>query len=203
MLAQAAISIANTQRRVYARVLGSIQKRGNSKLPIHLTKSKRDASYEVTVVDQFYQLGQQSFAHHGSIAMWERPMKTGKPGRPEAVDISLFNKRNPGDSEESRLEFGVYTKAKLERDAKKLHKLSSNALPDYKKISNYLILWEDRRTPLTAGSVEKWLKKCQDHAGSVSTTAMTVTTRVVSSVDLFCEDLRSPRVCDVAIFSVN
>lgn len=205
MLAQAAISIANTQRRILDHVLARIQKDGNAHLPATLRSSKRHHSYEVTVVDQFYQLGQQSFAHHGSVAMWERPVHDAKSGRqeqrgrPSSVDISLFNAKK---GEESRIEFGVYSKDKLKKDAKKLAALSEYKVDKYPNISNYVILWDDRRTPLTKDKVVEWSKKCEKAAKDASTKTYTVKLQLVSSADLFCEDTSQPRVSDVALFSI-
>ncbi len=44
-------------------------------------------------------------------------MLTGAAGRPKAIDVALFNARR---REETRLEFGEYTRPKLRDDAAKL-----------------------------------------------------------------------------------
>lgn len=65
MLIQAATLIADIRRRIDDFANRST----HSRTPPGLARFKRDQSYEVTVVDNFYQLGQQSFAHHGTSAM--------------------------------------------------------------------------------------------------------------------------------------
>ncbi|MBM7331362.1 hypothetical protein JS562_51680 [Agrobacterium sp. S2] len=200
MLTQAAISIANTERRVLDRVGNSIREKNKTLLPSSVD-SERTSAYEVTVVDLFYQLGQQSFAAHGSAPIWERPFKTGKRGRPKAVDVALFRHSH---HEETRIEFGAYSKSKLKKDAKKLRDLTGSPLiPGISSVSNYAILWNERDTRLTAASVNQWTLNCEADAASASSTSMVVTLEMTSSVDLFSEVASQYRVADVAIFSVT
>jgi hypothetical protein len=191
MLTQAALSIVNTQRRVLDR--------DAMQLSPGLRASKRDASYEVTVVDQFYQLGQRHFERRGISAMWERPFRTGERGRPTAVDISLFYE---SEEREVRVEFGRYTKAKLKSDAKKLLALDAETEAGFTNIINYLVLWEERSSALTRGALRGQLERFRGHAENVSDHDMLVELLMASSVDLFAERHDQHRVADIGLFRV-
>lgn len=200
MLAQAAISIANTQRWALDRVLRSLQTENATALP-ESADSERTHAYEVTVVDTFVQLGQQSFAAHGSTPMWERPLRTGKRGRPKAIDVSLFNK---GNSEESRIEFGMHEPGKLAEDAQKLLGSVGDALIDYHQwVRNYIIIWRERGEPNTQSNARAWVKLCEEEAKAVITPLGTVALLIASSVDLFAEEAKQHRVADVALYEAT
>ncbi|RKE60510.1 hypothetical protein [Microbacterium sp. AG238] len=192
MLTQAALSIVNTQRRVLDR--DALQ------LGVGLRPSKRDAAYEVTVVDQFYQLGQRHFERRNISAMWERPFLTGQRGRPTAVDISLFYE---GKGREVRVEFGRYTKEKLRSDAKKLNALTTQVEPGYGNVVNHLVLWEERATSLTRIALLAQLERFRRQATEVSSPTMLVEVLMASSVDLFAEQHDQHRVIDVGLFKVT
>ncbi|MDO5069586.1 MAG: hypothetical protein Q4D78_05205 [Neisseria zoodegmatis] len=142
LITLAALSIANTERRLAEYFL-----RKNESIPNHI-ESKKEA-YEVSVVENFYKLGQQNFALHGSIPIWERriniPAGQNTTSENFSIDISLFH---PIRREESRIEFGFYKKDKLKSDTNKLIKLHNLKDSGFENINNFIILWtEDKRPP--------------------------------------------------------
>jgi hypothetical protein len=210
MLTEAAISVTNVRRwaarrieettlaRAATRASGQGKPPAGSAVPPEVAEKAKTRQYEVSVVDEFVQLGAQSFAAHGTEAVWERPILTGRKGRPKAVDVALFN---GGRSEESRLEFGEYTVKKLKDDAKKLASLPQDG---ELKITNYLILWRIREDTLTNKSVKAWLKTCEDDAAAASESgSFLVKVRLVSSQDLFVAESNKKRTIETAIFSVD
>lgn len=228
MLTQAAISIANTRRRIAEHVLSGATVKPGTKhgIPVGLFGKGKGSAYEVTVVDQFFQLGQQSFALHGSVAMWERgidsPSSSQKVSYKKSIDICLFNLAK---AEESRIEFGFYTTSKLQEDAQKLIDLSSVVETDYPTVSSYLILWSENVNPSVRGRptarsllgtqqvptgtqriAEQWRAKFVKEALSVSNKLRggSVELRVCSTVDLFSEKtgIDSKRMAHVALFQV-
>lgn len=141
-------------------------------------------------------LGAVSFAAHGSEAVWERSFPTGKKGRPLSVDVCLFNaKRN----EEARVEFGVYTLAKLRSDAKKLAVDLSAAEPH--KVSNFVMLWRTREKGVVVTSTT-WRDTCIRDAKAASTPTHEVKMEVASEQDMFVARSADRRKVQVALFSV-
>lgn len=102
LITLAALSVSNTERRLTEYFLDNEA----SIKPIREKLKSKEESYEVSVVENFYKLGQANFALHGSIPIWERAIQK------KSIDISLFNIKN---KEESRIEFGFYSKKKLKR----------------------------------------------------------------------------------------
>lgn len=226
MLTQAAISIANTRRRIHESLLAqaAVRTKAGRSLPVGLDLDARTHSYEVTVVDQFYQLGQQSFALHGSVGMWERPVSSAagahlRHRREQSIDMVLFN-RDKG--EEARLEFGFYKKSKLGKDAQKLINLSVSYQVGYPLQSRYLILWVENQRPESRGRPPKtprpnphgigqladlWRDRWVQDAAAVSTRLVdgSVALKVASSIDLFSEKAATPskRLAHVGLFQVD
>lgn len=192
MLAQAAISIANTERRVLDR----------DAPPTVEGQVSKGASYEVTVVDRFYQLAQRSFASRGLGAVWERRFPTGQRGRPKSIDISLFGPSCPGSdvSVETRIEFGLYSSDKLRDDAVKLHELRKEVTEGYHEIRNLLILWEEDGGRMTANTLQDRLSRMKRDCTAISSPAVSLV--MVSGVDLFSESEDAHRVAYVGLFRV-
>ncbi|ODT25805.1 MAG: hypothetical protein ABS64_00880 [Microbacterium sp. SCN 69-37] len=151
--------------------------------PTAAATAKRD-QYEVTVVDEFIQAGGASFAFHGSVPIWERQVKhrASGSGRNPSIDVSLFN---AGKSEESRIEFGYYTAVKLKSDASKLFKLRTFGVPKGVAISNYLLLWQFVKKPLTNQLANSWLQTACADASSASASGYTVQVQVTACQDVF------------------
>lgn len=198
MLTQAAISVANTERRVLER--------DAPVLPLAISESKRKSAYETSVVENFFRLGFRHFERHGSVAMWERPYLTGLRGRPEATDISLFDSAN---GLETRIEFGDYSFSKLLGDAEKLSRLASTSDPAYPSIVNYVVLWEELSKKLTERAIRDWRRRATDDAARVSASVpksqpgATASLLLVSGVDLFSEVAGRHRIALVAMFAIQ
>lgn len=192
MLAQAAISIANTERRVLDRdALAAVQ-----------GAMSKGASYEVTVVDRFYTLAQRSFQARGMGAVWERRFATGGRGRPKSIDVSLFgpDKSKPPVLKETRLEFGLYSRTKLQDDATKLYELRQTTTGLYNTVRNLVILWEEADERMTAATLQARLGQMMSDAQDLS--PMTVQLMMVSGVDLFTEAEDLHRTAYVGLFQV-
>lgn len=167
-------------------------------LPSSLSAKERTRAYEVSVVDEFHRLGQRTFERHGLSAMWERPILTGRRGRPESIDIALFD---AADKTETRLEFGVYSAAKLKDDSEKLARLSAITLDDFPRTEGFVLLWSETRSlSNTAKELANASGRLTDAAGRVSSAS--VTHLATSSIDLFSSELDKPRVAVVGAFCV-
>jgi hypothetical protein len=203
MLTQAALTIANTERRVLDRdapqgVPATVQSR---------LSDESNNSYEVTVVDRFYTLSQRAFERRGQQALWERtfPKATTvaeRRGRRKSIDISLFDAHG---KRETRLEFGFFTAAKVQQDAAKLHELARSTVPGYDKPpKNYLIHWlelADEKLTRAMDARKKTFADAAD-AASATTSGYKVDMRVASGVDVFSETKSKSRVTYVALFEV-
>lgn len=104
MLLQAAIEIANAER--WALEIG------DAPAPPSLQQTLRRSAYEVTVVDVLHRVARRYFDQHGYRAVWERAFLTGQRGRPESVDISLFESAT---GSETRIELGPLHKDEAQR----------------------------------------------------------------------------------------
>lgn len=200
MLTEAAISLTNVQRWAQEYVLDVARIRsgvGASVAPPDARERAKVVQYEVSVVDQFVQLGAQSFALQGTEALWERTFPTGKRGRPPAVDVALFNARR---REESRLEFGFYSRSKLRADAEKLG--ADLPITGDLIVTNYLLLWRMLAVP-NRGRNNSWRDECEEAALRASTSTYTVGLRVWSRQDLFVPEPGRSRLLEVAILSVE
>ena len=199
MLTQAAVTITNVERWAQERTLEIAAERGGtyeSVVPPDVRVSAKRLQYEVSVVDEFLRLAAHSFALNGSEAVWERPFRTGVRGRPPTIDVALFNARR---REESRIEFGYYSKAKLRDDARKLADLP---VEGGLRVTNYLILWRLRSSPLYKNSVQ-WRDECLADAAEVSDGRCSVELRVASSQHVFVAKPNDDGVVDVGLFSVH
>lgn len=210
MLTEAAISVTNVRRWAQKRMEETAAARAVTKskqhpkepyyasvVPAAVSERAKARQYEVSVVDEFVQLGAQSFAAHGTEALWERPIIRRGSGRPKSIDVSLFNSKR---GEESRLEFGDYSRSKLQKDAAKLANIRHfNGL----KVTNYLILWRFQEVALTHASINAWRDLCINDARRASSARQDVRARVVSGQDLFVAIEDSNRVLEVALFSVD
>ena len=170
-----------------------------------MAESKRQTAYETSVVDHFYRLGYRHFERRQVVAMWERPMLTGQRGRPEAVDIALFDAQ---EATETRIEFGEYKRSKLRDDSRKLARLHRQAEPDYSTVISYLILWHEIVAKLTESRVKAWLNTvrtdaAQVTAGTLADIGAGVVPQLVSAVDLFSERAGQHRIALVGLFSVR
>lgn len=191
MLTQAAISVANTQRWALSW-----------DLPPGVASQGRGAAYEVTVVDQFHQLGQRYFANRNETAVWECPFPTGGVGRPPAVDVVLYN--NDGTIK-TRLEFGIFTPKKLKDDAEKLHKMAARFLKENPKARNFVVLWHEERRKLSDVRIQTQVTQFADAATKAiaAIPGMGIALGLASGVDLFAAEKESHRVIYVAIFEVT
>jgi hypothetical protein len=182
-----------------ANITRWILERDALELPKELSQSERKHAYEVTVVDEFHRLAQRSFERQEVAAMWERPMLTGARGRPEAIDIALFDK---GQGVESRLEFGLFTVGKLRSDAEKLASLSTRTLPSFSAIENYVLLWLERTTkPNSDAELRRNAKGFSEAAAKVE--GARVEHVLTSAVDLFSSEINEPRVATIGLFEVT
>lgn len=201
MLAQAALTIANTERRVLHR---------DAPKGLGLADSRLDAeannSYEVTVVDRFFTLSQRAFERRGQIALWERTIP--KPadakerrGSRKSIDISLFHEIS---ATETRLEFGFFSPKKLAADASKLHELRGSLADGYSRTKNYLVLWMELADEKLAKKINDRKKAFSEaaEAANASATGYEVTLRLASGVDVFSESKNKSRVTYVALFEV-
>lgn len=201
MLTQAAITLTNVQRWAQRRTLQIASERSGeveaTVVPAAIRDAAKTKQYEVSVVDAFIQLGAQSFALHGSEAVWERPFLTGGRGRPVAVDVALFNAAR---SEESRLEFGEYSRRKLSDDSRKLARLP---IDGGLRVTNYLILWRLGPGPLNKTS-NVWRDECVQAATAAAAEGeYDVQLRVASSQHVFVATPNADAVADVGLFSVH
>lgn len=192
MLLQAAISIANTERWALER--------GEQTAPPALTGLLRHDAYEVTVVDHFHRIARRHFERADLRAVWERPLQTGTPGRPPSVDVALFDSLG---GLETRIELGLYTKAKLRSDATKLHGLAAKTLQGYASVVNHVVLWEVKSSRLTDAEANKSMTKFKADAVAVSADAFSVTPLLASAVDLFVVEARRHRHAVVGLFDVT
>jgi len=202
MLLQAAVSLTNVDRWLQQRTIELAIETKNmaaSIVPTRVRDAAKREQYEVSVVDEFVRLGAQSFAMRGSEVVWERPFHTGRPGAPPAVDVSLFH---AGRDEESRIEFGFYSRPKLQRDAQKLLALSPNR--STKVVTAYLALWEVVDGAHRAADTDRWRTRCVDDANWVTARINgSVVLRVASTQDLFVAEPGRHRFVRAAIFSVH
>jgi hypothetical protein len=193
MLLQAAIEIANVERWALAL--------GDEPPPPNLQQKLRTSAYEVTVVDVLHRVGRRFFDQQGWRAVWERQFPTGKPGRPEAVDLSFFSAQEPV---ETRLELGLYTKAKLQADSQKLARLDEDKLEGFETTANLLLLWKvvsERLTEqVTIDAIHEFKKDSQAVSADQ---AWTVTPLLASSIDLFSAGEGTARYATVGIFRLE
>jgi hypothetical protein len=198
MLMEAAVAMANVERWVQESVASAARRKAQASiLPADVLNSGKKDSYEVSVVDGFMRLGAVSFAAHGSEAVWERTFPTGNPGRPLAVDVCLFNARR---TEEARIEFGLYTLAKLRSDAQKLGADLPNPSPP--NVANFVVLWRTREQSVS-GADTGWRDTCIGDAVKASTASYTVKMEVASEQDMFVADSGGRRKVQVGLFSVR
>lgn len=209
MLTEAAIAVSNVERWAQEKVArtaleraallttgSGAEKEPVSVIPDEVRESAKSRQYETSVVDNFVRLGAQSFASHGTEALWERKVPEGRRGSRKSVDVALFNARR---REESRVEFGWYSRDKLAEDAKKLL-----ALPPEKSltVTNYLILWELESERVKSTS-RTWRDECLAAAEAATTEGHVVKLRVASSQDLFVAEPNRARSVNVGMFSVH
>lgn len=198
VLVQGAIEIANVERWALDH--------GNSPAPA-IAGLLRDSAYEVTVVDVLHRLARREFEKQNVFAVWERPLATGKKGRPRTIDISLFDRPAPGSTttlEETRIELGLYSKKKLKDDATKLHdERSTPYAKGYSVGRNILLLWdvEDAKNSKIAAKAARDL--FVKDAAAASTKKRTVALLVCSCVDLFAANDGDHRVARVGLFEVT
>lgn len=181
-----------------ANVTRWILERGSVPLPTELADHDRKHSYEVTVVDEFHRLAQRSFERQGVAAMWERPILTGSRGRPESVDISLFDKTR---STETRLEFGLFTASKVRTNSEKLVGLGGRTLPNYSTLENYILLWVERTTKPNTDA-ELRANASVFTKAAVGVTGAKVAHLLTSAVDLFSSKENEPRVATIGLFEM-
>lgn len=185
LILEAAVTLAYVERWVQ-RAVENNGRRSSSFTLTHIP-GKKDP-YEVSVVDSFIRLGAVSFAAHGSIARWERSFPNGKRGPNQRVDLCLIN---PGRTEESRIEFGTFSKSKLQADSSKLHRL--NAQPSNFEdgttltTSNYVMLWQVNNRDGVGVTDNAWLDTCSKAAKSATSNTKQVTLRACSEQDLFVD----------------
>jgi hypothetical protein len=193
MLLQASIEIANAER--WALEIG------DTPAPASLQQSLRRSAYEVTVVDALHRVARRYFDQHDYRAVWERPFQTGMRGRPESIDISLFE---IAAERETRLELGLYSKSKLSEDAKKLARLTLTALEGYGTILNLLMLWEINEERLTADTARTTMAKFKAHSNGlvIEHGTYAIVPLLASSVDLFVARSGASRHATVGLFSV-
>jgi hypothetical protein len=193
VLLQGAIETANVERWALEH--------GENPPPAGLKGLLRTTAYEVTVVDAFHRLSRRHLERHGYVGVWERPLLTGRRGRPKSIDVSLFH---DATKKETRLELGLYTKMKLREDAKKLHDERENpGVPGYTIELNLLALWELRPLKTTSQVIDDWMKQFVTDAAAVSTTRFTVEPILASTVDLFAAETGGHRYAVVGLFLVT
>lgn len=188
MLTQAALSLAGTERTVL---------HGLTTVPAGV-RGKAN-SYEETVVDRFNQLALRALAVRGMSPVWERVLPVeGDPtqGRPAAIDVSLFD---ASEGVETRLEFGVFTNAKIRSDADKLVEASPRATPGFEDVRNMLLQWVESTDRLTKNSLTDMAEKMRKGASS----RPNVTLLAVSGVDLFSVSDAQHSVAYVGLFEVT
>ncbi|GAB4097190.1 hypothetical protein GCM10028787_26650 [Brachybacterium horti] len=203
MLTEAALELTNVNRWAQDRVMSeSLRKNDTPNItPADLRKKAKKFQYETEVVDAFLQLGAQSFALHGSEALWERPMNTGARGRPKSIDVALFNGNK---AEESRIEFGAFSSKKVRDDATKLHEFNTPLWrgQGVEKVSNFLILRKEGGEQVSQGGIREWFNTCTATAADDSTAEMRIEVRVASCQDAFSPKQRTKKSFNLAIFEV-
>jgi len=193
VLLQAAIEAANVERWALEH--------GEARPPAGLKGLLRTNAYEVTVVDAFHRLARRHLERHGYVGVWERPLLTGRRGRPKAIDVSLFH---DATKKESRIELGLYTKSKLRDDARKLHREQGNpGLPGYEIEFNLLAFWELKPAKTTALVIDDWMQTFINDAADVSTADYTVQPLLASTMDLFAAETSGHRYAVVGLFEVR
>lgn len=193
MLLQASIEIANAER--WALEIGDLP------IPASLQATLRRNAYEVTVVDALHRVARRYFHQHGHRAVWERTFQTGKPGRPESIDISLFN---DATHIETRIELGLYSKAKLNEDATKLARLAATVIDGYPSVQNLLILWEISEKKLTRKIVVDAMSDFKADAGAleIDNGQQVIRPLLASGIDLFVGKRSASRCATVALFQL-
>jgi hypothetical protein len=192
MLLQASIELAHTERWALER--------GELAAPPEIASRLRTDAYEVTVVDQFQRVARRFFERNGYRAVWERPFHTGRPGHPASVDIAAFNN---GSEHELRIELGVYSKAKLRDDSRKLAALAHQTLADYPDVVNILLLWALRKTKLTRAETTRVMDQFKDHCELATGDDCGVEVLISSSADLFEPEAKHHRHVTVGLFKVT
>jgi hypothetical protein len=193
MLLQASIEIANAER--WALEIG------DAPIPASLQANIRRNAYEVTVVDALHRVARRYFDQHGHRAVWERTFQTGKPGRPESIDISLFNDVS---HTETRVELGLYSKLKLREDARKLARLVGTAADEYPGVQNLLILWEITEKKLTRSLVVQAMSDFKTDAASlqIDSGQQVIKPLLASGIDLFVGMRSASRCATVGLFKL-
>lgn len=181
-----------------ANITRWILDRDAPQLPSGLSAKERHHAFEVSVVDEFHRLGQRSFERSGQAAMWERPILTGRRGRPESIDIALFDQTAGA---ETRLEFGIYSATKLKEDSEKLARLAPSTLAGFPQTDGFVLLWSET-TSLPNSGRELVKASAKFSAAAAKVTAATVTHLATSAIDLFSSELDKPRMATVAAFQV-
>jgi hypothetical protein len=194
MLLQASIEIANAER--WALEIGEPAP------PASLQQSLRRTAYEVTVVDNLHRIARRYFAQRGALGVWERPFPTGLRGRPETVDVALFN---DVASTETRIELGLYTNSKLRTEASKLARLATDALPDYPTIENLILLWLVDEETLTKQTPGEAVRRFRDASTTINASHpdFRVLPLLASSVDLFTARPGGSRRATAGLFQVE
>lgn len=193
MLLQASIEIANAER--WALEIGDLP------TPAGLQPNLRRSAYEVTVVDVLHRVARRYFDRLGYRAVWERPFRTGSRGRPESVDIALFDSAS---QREVRLELGLYSAAKLRDDSQKLARLSTTPLDGFGTIENILLLWEVTEEKLVQATARDAMRKFKVDAASALAAGAThrVAPLLASSVDLFVAESGAGRRATAGLFEL-
>ena len=193
MLLQASIEIANAER--WALEIG------DPPIPPSLQANLRRNAYEVTVVDALHRVARRYFDQHGHRAVWERTFQTGKPGRPESIDISLFR---DATHLETRIELGLYSKSKLNEDATKLARLVASVIDGYPTVQNLLILWEISEKKLTRKIVVDAMSafKTDADALQIDNGQQEIRPLLASGIDLFVGKRSASRCATVGLFQL-
>jgi hypothetical protein len=194
MLFQASIEIANAER--WALEIG------DSPPPVALQQALRRSAYEVTVVDIFHRVGRRFFEQYQYRAVWERPFQTGKAGRPEAIDIALFDAES---HEETRLELGLYSKTKLRNDATKLARLAADVIQGFEVVNNILMFWEITEEKLTRNTSRTAMEAFKSDASGLTLDNGTYAARplLASSIDLFVARSGASRQATIGLFQME
>lgn len=189
LLLQAAIETANVERWALEH--------GEQAPPSGLKGLLRKNAYEVSVVDAFHRLARRHFERHGYVGVWERPLTTGKVGRPKTIDVSLFDTTN---QQEGRIELGGYTKTKVKSDSKKLYGEAQNpGLPNYTVAFNVLALWQVRESKTTDALMDGWVTTFKADAAAASTGQYSVELLRASVMDIFVADASGHRYAVVGL----
>jgi hypothetical protein len=194
MLFQASIEIANAER--WALEIG------DSPVPAPLQQALRRSAYEVTVVDIFHRIARRFFEQYHYRAVWERPFQTGKAGRPEAIDIALFDAEA---HEETRLELGLYSRTKLKSDATKLARLAADFIQGFETVHNFLMLWEiteERLTKITSRTAMEAFKADSAEI-TLAQGAYVARPLLASSIDLFVAKSGASRQATIGLFQME